>query len=264
MGFFNKRFSVTVALCSHRDVKVRVWDLLWSLKKCPNPEISVKILDGDALISRSRSRVATYFMDKTKDELLCFIDDDIVVSTMDLTRMMWQAHTANMPILGAPYVTKSKENPGFAIRPLDYGKYLFGKNGLIQEMRSVSTGCMMIRREVLETLVKSGTIPLCRHGSTTYYPFFQHTAMNIDGVWEDMSEDWFFCEKAKSLGFGVYCDTSVKTEHIGQYAYTWDDIVETKNGTRKNYDNVDFTFNPQNDSGLKRAVLEEAKGESNG
>lgn len=231
-------FKVTVALCAHRDVKVSVWENLWDLGGCPNPRVKVRIMDGDALISRSRSRAATWFYEKTDDDLLMFIDDDVKISPFDATQLMNEAYQLNLPIVGAAYVTKSKEKPGFAIRPLENMEMMFGREGKIYEVRSVSTGCMVIRREVLKEFIAKGIAPKCSHGETYYYPFFQHEKMIINGAWEDVSEDWYFCEKAKKLGFKVYCDTTVKTSHIGAYEYTWDDVVEVRNGSRQQYDNI--------------------------
>lgn len=252
-------FAATVAVCAHRDIKAEVWERLWALGACPDPKITVRILDGDALISRSRSRAATYFLEKTEDDLLMFIDDDVVISPFDATKLLQEAHQLNLPIVGAAYVTKSKVKPGFAVRPLGTEKIEFGVNGKIHEMRSISTGCMVIRREVLKKFINEKVAPLCTHGSAKYYPFFQHEKMVIDGVWEDISEDWYFCEKARKLGYSVWCDTAIKLGHIGPYEYTWDDIIEVKNGARKTYDN--HTFNvvaPNTDSALKECEAAKA------
>lgn len=230
-------FSVTVAVCAHREIQAQTYENLRALEGCPDPKVTVRLVDGDALISRSRSRAATQFLEKTNDELLMFIDDDIVISAFDASKLMQEAHQLNLPIVGAAYVTKTKVKPGFAIRPLETIESIeFGKNGKLYEMRSISTGCMVIRREVLKKFISDGVAPLCKHGETGYYPFFQHQKMVIDGIWEDMSEDWYFCEKARKLGFSVWCDTTIKLGHIGPYEYNWDDVVEVKRGLRKTYD----------------------------
>mgnify|MGYP001588054662 CR=1 FL=1 len=232
-------FRVNVAVCSHRDVKVAVWENLWALGGCPNPKVTIKIWDGDALISRVRSRAATWFLEKTNDDILMFIDDDVSLSAFDATKLMNEAFQLKLPIVGAAYVTKSKGNPGFAVRPLENRvEMMFGEEGKIYEMRSISTGCMVIRREVLEKFVSSGIAPKCCHGNTFYYPFFQHEKMVINGAWEDVSEDWYFCEKAIKLGYKVYCDTTIHTKHIGPYEYDWNDVVEARSGVRKQHTNI--------------------------
>lgn len=234
-------FSVTVAVCAHRQIQAQTYENLRALENCPDPKVTVRLVDGDALISRSRSRAATHFLKTTKDDLLMFIDDDIVISPFDATKLMQEAHQLNLPIVGAAYVTKSKTNPGFAIRPLGKQALEFGTNGKLYEMRSISTGCMVIRREVLNKFINEGIAPLCKHGTTGYHPFFQHQKMMIDDVWEDVSEDWYFCEKARKLGYKVWCDTTIKLGHIGPYEFTWDDMVDVRAGLRKTY--ASHTFN---------------------
>lgn len=239
-------FSVTVAVCAHREIQAQTFENLRALEGCPNPKVTVRLIDGDALISRSRSRAATSFLRSTKDELLMFIDDDIVISPFDASKLMHEAHQLKLPIVGAAYATKSKTNPGLAVRPLNSDPLEFGTNGKLVRMASISTGCMVISREVLERLIKENVAPWCKHGNGGYYPFFQHQKMIIDGVWEDVSEDWYFCEKARKYDFDVWCDTTIKLGHIGPYEYTWDDIVETKNGSRKTYENQIFNVGVPN------------------
>mgnify|MGYP001597082835 FL=1 len=136
-------FSVTVAVCAHRDIKAAVWEKLWALGGCPNPKVTVRVIDGDALISRSRSRAATFFLKQTQDDLLMYIDDDVVIKTFDATKLMHEAWQLKLPIVGAAYATKSQDNPGFSIRPLGPGQIEFGTKGQIYEVRSISTGCMV-------------------------------------------------------------------------------------------------------------------------
>jgi len=236
-------FGVTVGVCTYAAIKTRAVMSHFALEKCPNPKIMVRYQDGDALIGRSRSLIANRFLKDTSDELLMFLDEDVVISTEDATKLMWEAHTLKLPIVGAAYCTKSKDNPGLAIRPLaDTDKIEFGKNGAIVEMRSISTGCMVIRREVFHAMITSEKIKYCKHRDRGYYPFFQDVQKEIDGTWEHLSEDWFFTEIARELGFKIYCDTTIKLGHIGAYEYTFDDILETRNGQRKKYDSVTFNL----------------------
>jgi hypothetical protein len=234
-------FKVTVVCCSHRNVMVSVLANLWTLRDCPDPKITLEFQDGDALISRSRSIRATKFL-KSDSDMLAFIDDDVAINSFDFTKLMWLAWKEKYPIIGAAYATKSKTKPGFAIRPLTNDVTMnFGASGGVYEVKDVSTGCVVIRREVLETMVEKEAVHLCRHGAREYYPFFQHReVLEDDGVWEDKSEDWFFNWNARKLGFKVYCDTSIKTEHVGPYAFTWDDVLEVNQGKRETHPNIQF------------------------
>lgn len=248
-------FKVDLVVCSHRSIQVATLASLWVLKECPNPVINIQFQDGDALISRSRSVRATKFLKESKSDLLMFIDDDVFINPRDAQMMMMMAYQENLPILGAAYVTKSKTSPGFAVRPLESGIRLpFGRDGGVHKMRDVSSGCMIINRFVLEKMVSSESVHDCIHGKRQYFPFFQHREVLDNGAWEDKSEDWFFCWNARQLGFEIYCDTRIRLEHTGNYAYTWDDINECANGQRKIYDGVNVNI-PKD---LKELILKSA------
>lgn len=277
IDLFDRKFKVAVGVCAHRNITLATFQSLWKLKDCPNPEIHILPLDQDALISRSRSLVATHFLDKTDDDILMFIDDDIRISTYDATKLMRECFEGKFDILGAAYVTKSKKNPGLAIEPAEnIDRINFGKSGAIYEVNNVSTGCMAIRREVLRKMVETETAPLCRHGGigggTKYYAFFQHKAEVINGQWRDLSEDWWFTTRARGLGFKCWIDTTIKLSHIGQYEYDWDDLINKEH--RKEFD--DLTVNVKREgadrfssgsvkdgeAALPAAMV--AKGETNG
>lgn len=234
----SKPFSVKVGVCAHRDIKVATHGKLWALRECPNIDISPIIQDGDALICRSRNRVATHFLKNTTADYLFFLDDDIVIETMDATRMMWDAFTSKFQVLGAAYPIKSQEKPTMAIMTKDkVGSIPFGTNGAILEVDCVSTGCMLIDRKVLEEMVLKEVVHFCKQG---YYTFFQHREEFIDGAWDDQSEDWFFCRNAQKIGISIYLDTRPKVKHVGPFSYDWDYMM--LNGQFKKFDEIIFNY----------------------
>lgn len=233
-------FRVTLAVCAHRDVKVRAWATMWNLANCPNPKISPLIQEGDALISRSRNKVATHFLKNLEDEYLMFLDDDVEISSLDATQMMWDMHKNNYPILGAAYALKNPDKSGFAIYPIQgSGTFQFGKSGSIIPVKRVSTGCMIVRREVLIKLVKKESVHFCENSGN--YSFFQHRDEMIDGKWDELSEDWFFCNEAIKLGYQIFLDTRPKLNHYGQFPYNWDFVM--LNGQFKKHDDINLSYN---------------------
>src|SRR3990167_7610318 len=80
-----KKLKIYAAMCAHRDIKVRTYKVFKALEQCPYKDVSITnhILEGDASIARSRSRVATQFLNNTDADILFFIDDDIVFNVMD-------------------------------------------------------------------------------------------------------------------------------------------------------------------------------------
>jgi len=230
--------EVVVGVCVHRDIKMRTWRTLSLLKDCPNIKVTVAMQEGDALISRSRNKLATKFLKETTADYLMFIDDDIEIDPYDATRMMQEAYAYKYPILGAAYPVKDQENPTLAIMTKDkQGRIKFGKEGSVIQVDCVSTGCMLIDRRTLERMVKKEAAHFCDQG---YYTFFQHREMKINGKWDDCSEDWFFCRQAKELGMAVWLDTRPKLTHIGPFNYTWDLMM--LNGQFKKHDNIVLNY----------------------
>lgn len=244
-------YSASIACCSHRELKIEAIKTHNLLRACPNPSLRIGYVVGDALISRSRNRAATTFLKETDDEMLCFLDDDIEINPKDLVTMMNEVHEKKYPILGGIYALKSQENPGFAfLAQEDKGTVKMGASGGIVPVRRVSTGCMIIRREVLERMIKKETAHMCRQG---YYTFFQHREIEEKGIlsnsYDDASEDWWFCHQALKIGVQVFADTRWRINHVGPFAYNWDFVA--LNGEFKKHNDILFKF----DSGRKPEAL---------
>ena len=222
-----KVFNVWAGMCVHRDIKVKAVKARRLLEACPNPKITVQDIEGDALIARSRGRMATGFL-KSDAEVLLFLDDDIVYEPQDIQKMLLCQKQYDLDIVGAAYAIKDEQNPNFAIRTLNDGEFVFGKKGSIIEVMYISAGCMAVKRRVFEKMIEAEMVHLCHPDSAKYYPFFIGQEKVLNGKWTDLSEDWSFCEKARQLGFRVWCDTTIKLHHIGLKTYDWDDFLMPK------------------------------------
>lgn len=219
-------FSCLLAICTHRDVKVKVLNQIRALEKCPDPKIVTYVMEGDAAIDRARSRVATKFLQDTDYDMLFFLDDDVVIDTLDATRIMWECYKKKLDVVGAAYPLKKMSTPGFAIRTHGEGQVQFGKSGSIVDVRSISGGCMCIRRETLQKIVDNQKLPLCdgATGQPPLYPFFEPMHRYFDDKWHYLTEDWAFTQRVLDSGMKIWCDTTTKLGHIGPYTYTWDDF----------------------------------------
>jgi hypothetical protein len=113
------------------------------------------------------------------------------------------------------------------------------ENGL-SEVRRAGRGFMMVKREVLEAMKEDNGGPALRyhnHGSDKGGPkiewdFFpsgcvtgEFSALNAgvdkDGfpIREWISEDWYFCEVARKLGYKTLVDARIALGHIGSKDY---------------------------------------------
>lgn len=235
-GVKKPTFKVALGICTHRQVYLTVFSLTRILEACPDPKITLAMGVGDALIDRSRSRVATEFL-KTDNDILFFIDDDIKVESQDITRMMWEMWKyPEIDILGAPYCLKSDTERAFALRTLeDKTEFAVGKGGEIRQVRYVSSGLMGIKRKVFEKMIEKEVVHLCHPDTQAFYPFFCPMEYKLGQTFLYLSEDWSFCQKAIDLGFKVFSDMGIKTGHIGPHTYTFDDWLRPEKEIKEGF-----------------------------
>jgi len=131
------------------------------------------------------------------------IDSDMIVHKNALICMLQR----DVDIVGALYFMryppfapcsvrfKNKEND--EVDPFTI-KELQSKELLMTDR--VGTGCMLIKREVLENVK---------------YPWFNTKKKNMQIV---MSDDYFFCDKARETGFKIFVDTAVPCQHLSNAA----------------------------------------------
>lgn len=91
--------------------------------------------------------------------------------------------------------------------PEDY-KFIIPKN--LHEVKWLAGGCMLIKREVIEKLMKEILIP------------------NLPMIYKNeyLSEDFAFCFRASKLGYKIYAEPTIKLAHMGTYGYTLDDYYK--------------------------------------
>lgn len=223
------KIKVYMAMSVHRFLRAKIFNLARTMERYsgPDAEFEFQVLDGDALIARSRSRLATHFLMNRKDcDVMLFLDDDIVYAPGDIIRMVRGMVREKLGVVCAPYVTKDPLKPSWTFRPLaDTAPIPFGEKGGFVEIEYGATGCMAISRLVLQDIVKQGKLHLCKDINNKFYPFFDTMeSQDYDGVWEYLSEDWAFCLRAREAGHKIYLDSTVKLKHIGEKEYSWDDL----------------------------------------
>jgi len=96
------------------------------------------------------------------------------------------------------YYEKNKEFPK---------NYKFNIPNEVHEVKWLAGGCMMIKREVIEKLMKEFKVP------------------NIPMIYmgEYLSEDFSFCQRAIEKEYKIYADPTINLGHVGQYSYTTKD-----------------------------------------
>jgi hypothetical protein len=146
-------------------------------------------------IYANRNYAVKYFLEKTKHTHLLFIDSD----TFPLENPIKMAEL-NLDVVAGVY-PMWKVDLFFwgAMRIQLDGTYRMlppeERNG-IKEVDACATGCMMIKREVLEK-VKA--------------PFLND--FNEDGT-NNLGDDYAFCKRAKEAGFKVFVDWDMICDHF--------------------------------------------------
>lgn len=193
---------------------------------------------GDALIARSRSLLASKFMEDealADADVMVIVDDDILFEPEDFWKIVEGARDTRS-IYGGMYVTRSKQ-AHLASRVLpNRGEIDIHRTPERRpvEIQYLATGFMAIHRDVFRALLcgefedafGKHTIPRCTQGADRpWWPFFLPFVKREDPTTvHPLSEDWAFCERARQLGFKVWADQSIILGHVGQAVFTVADL----------------------------------------
>lgn len=136
-------------------------------------------------------------------DYIFFVDDDVIPPMNAIEKL----YSHNKDIVAGLYF--SRREPFF---PQIYettkveGKEQTGRYDAIFdipqdqliEVDACGFGCILIKKEVFDKL------------ETPFFQFIPGTEKQLQ-----VSEDYYFCKKAKDAGYKIYCDTSIKCKHIG-------------------------------------------------
>jgi hypothetical protein len=206
----------------------------------PRERVYMETFDGDALISRTRSQLATKFMESdelTDADVMVIIDDDVNFHPDDFWKIVDGARRTNAPY-GGIYVTRSREPHtaalGFPGQELRFEKAEAPDPAPI---RYLATGFMAVPKAVLQSMLDHpgfqtthGTEKLtyCEQGvgSHPMWDFFRcFTIKEPDGRIHYLSEDWAFCERARQCGYEVWADQSIILGHRAVVTVTVADLT---------------------------------------
>jgi hypothetical protein len=87
----------------------------------------------------------------------------------------------------------------------------FREKGSLHKVDAAGTGCMLIKRKVLEVLNKKHQDLIFEFGDTRFPPV-EFKGKKIDR--RTMSEDAEFCERATKAGFEIWLDSRIRPIHL--------------------------------------------------
>lgn len=192
-------------------------------------EIGLYTLSNESLLTRGRNHIAAVAIRQGWDRLM-FIDADarftyhqfikVVTSVHDLTvgvcpLKVFPISLNYMPFKDDPYFLKNdmrSVNSLLALRDGHKSNYI--------PVAFAGTAFMSISRKLLLASAEIAGEYQYPNPSTGYL----HTHWNMfatepmDGKF--MSEDWYFCKKARDLGFQVMIDSDVIISHVGSWVFS--------------------------------------------
>lgn len=190
--------------------------LLRANSELPFPH-TIRFLKGNSCVSSARNALAAQFLEGSCTHLL-FVDSDMVFTPAQVIRLMSHSEA----IVGGLYSQKQLKN-SFNIQ----GRIGDDVRDWVMQVRRVGTGFLSIRRDVLEAMISAFGSEIeyihagygLGEGHRQWNFFGVGVRLDEDGIPRLFSEDFYFCERARELGFKVYVDLRVILGHIGQVTF---------------------------------------------
>ena len=208
MELFSKKPKVLVAILHQGYIRPELCSMVGIMKGDPRAEVSV-LYSNQKPSENNRNFTSHLALEKGFDYFIT-IDHDVVPlkNPIDLVLL-------KLDVVGFAVPQWNMSDPKFPIylvgmdRVPDGYKEHKNKEGL-QEVDAVGTGCLVLSRKVVEA-VKA---PFVRK--------WNEEGMAITGL------DFYFCEKAKELGFKIYCHYDYLANHFKEIGLL--EVLDFKNG----------------------------------
>jgi len=127
---------------------------------------------------------------------LLLLDDDMVYTPDGINDLLKH----KKEVIGAKYSVRRFVDEGINHEVIEYGE---------EKSDTEIFKCMALGGGLL--LIDLSIIPSLKT------PLFWYKVHDIGMV--EMSNDWWFCERAREAGYDIWCDPTIKLGHIGDYEY---------------------------------------------
>jgi len=180
---------------------------------------TIDTMVNESLVPRARnSLVAKMLFFEPKSTHLMFVDADIGFDPEEIFKLI----LADKDVVGGLYPKKALPIQ-YVVNKITGAK----KKGNLVQVTNLGTGFMMIKRNVIETMIAKhpelhyiDAIGLDEKYSPYKYALFD-TAID-PATLEYMSEDYTFCKRWRDMGGEIFADLSIQLNHIGYYVFKGD------------------------------------------
>jgi len=188
--------KILVAIPTAKYIEVETFKSLWDLNVPDGHELDFQYFYGYS-ISQIRNLVADW---AKRYDYLFSVDSDVVLPKDTLTKMI----AADKDIISGLYIQRIPnthtlevymDTPNGGCTNIPY--QLIQNRGIV-EIAACGMGCALIKGEVFRKM--------------PYPHFFYKEALNHK---DTVSEDVYFCMKAREHGFAVWADASIQCDHKG-------------------------------------------------
>ncbi len=173
----------------------------------------VSIRDGDGLITRSRALLLTEWWAETADDVALMVDDDICFGPQDARYAAELCRKTRSVVCGAYAVGDGSH---FALRLWDdRGPDVipFSPEAEPVNIEYGATGFMAIHRDVVNAIM--ATVEWVHEDAPwAFKPVFEVGSQPHGDVHFYVSEDWWFSQKVRDLGFEIWLDPRIRLGHL--------------------------------------------------
>lgn len=171
-------------------------------------------IGNESLITRARNTIISNFHASPDFTHLLFLDADVNLPADGLASML----AADVPVIAAPVALKGSDDAGN--RRWNVGPAL-GSRGRLIAVSHVGTAALLLSRAAVAALVNDAVADGRTYtpatsvqrslGQTLHYDVFRVGVQ--DGIY--LSEDYWVCQRLRTLGFAVLIDPAIVTTHHG-------------------------------------------------
>jgi hypothetical protein len=174
---------------------------------------------NESLVTKARSRIANFFINNTEYEYILFIDSDIGFTPEDVFKLF----QSNKEITCGAYPMKGI--------PLRYNYNISKpevKDGDLIKIENIGFGFALIHRKVFESIISKYGEELKYYPPTnnSSYPPTEkeyhnsyHYFLELKKDMNYLPEDFSFFERAGSVGYDAWLNTTIRLAHVGSHVY---------------------------------------------